>query len=195
MPSNEARVAEALSAVHRIDFLTEHERQYADADRPLVIGHGQTNSQPTTVRQMLTMLAVQPGDRVLDVGCGSGWTTALLGHLVGPAGVVRGVELVAELATWGRDNVAGYAMDWVSVEQADPAVLGLPELAPFDRILVSAEARQLPDELAAQLASPGRMVVPVKGRMAIVDRVEAGQVVVRRVGHYAFVPLRTPRRP
>lgn len=189
--SDEQRVSEALAAIHRVDFLTEPERRYADSDRPLVIGHGQTNSQPTTVRQMLTMLAAQPGDRALDVGCGSGWTTALLGHLVGPTGTVRGVELVADLAAWGRDNVARYGMSWVSVEQADPAVLGLPAGAPYDRILVSAEAREVPGELVDQLAGPGRMVVPVKGRMAVVDRDERGHVAVRRVGHYAFVPLRT----
>lgn len=189
--SVEQRVEAAFQAVARADFLTDAQRPYGDSDRPLDIGHGQTNSQPTTVRQMLVMLDAQPGDRALDVGCGSGWTTALLGQLVGPEGSVRGVELVPELADWGRDNVASYQMGWVRIETADPSVLGLPSEGPYDRILVSAEARDVPQQLVDQLASPGRMVVPVKGRMAVVDRDEDGQVAVRRVGHYAFVPLRT----
>jgi len=184
------RVSAAFAAVRREGFLTDTERRYADRDHPLPIGHGQTNSQPTTVRNMLTLLGVQPGDRVLDVGSGSGWTTALLGHLTGPEGRVYGVELVPELAEWGRRNLAAQSMAWTSIQPAGEGVLGLPEHAPFDRILVSAEARRLPQSLVDQLGRGGRMVVPVFGRLSVVDRDADGSIDVRRIGHYAFVRLR-----
>lgn len=184
------RVSAAFAGVRREDFLTDTERRYAANDRPLPIGHGQTNSQPTTVRNMLTLLDVQPGHRVLDVGSGSGWTTALLGHLTGSAGRVYGVELVPELAEWGSRNLATQGMAWTSIQPAADGVLGLPEYAPFDRILVSAEARRLPEDLVDQLGRGGRMVIPVSGRLSVVDRDVNGSVDVRRVGHYAFVPLR-----
>lgn len=184
------RVSAAFAAVPREGFLTDTERRYADRDHPLPIGHGQTNSQPTTVRNMLTLLGVQPGDRVLDVGSGSGWTTALLGHLTGPEGRVYGVELVPDLAEWGSRNLATQGMPWTSIQPADGGVLGLPDHAPFDRILVSAEARRLPQPLVDQLGRGGRMVIPVFGRLSVVDRDGDGNVDVRRVGHYAFVPLR-----
>ena len=77
------------------------------------MGHGQTCSQPSTVADMLQLLDVRPGMRVLDVGSGTGWTTALLGHLVGPEGCVIGCEIVPELVEWGRENLAGegHALD------------------------------------------------------------------------------------
>lgn len=184
------RVDAAFAAVPRVGFLTESERRYADRDHPLPIGHGQTNSQPTTVRNMLVLLDVQPGDRVLDVGSGSGWTTALLAHLAGPGGWVHGVELVPELAEFGSHNLAAYGALAASIRPAEAGVLGLPEQAPYDRILVSAEGRELPGSLVEQLAAAGRMVIPVAGRLSVVDRRTSGQTEVRRVGHYAFVPLR-----
>ncbi len=196
--ATDPRVSAAFAAIPRKGFLTDSERRYADKDRPLPIGHGQTNSQPTTVRNMLTLLDVRSGHRVLDVGSGSGWTTALLGHLTGPAGRVYGVELVPDLAEWGGRNLASLGMPWTSIQPAGPpagqpagdGVLGLPEHAPFDRILVSAEARKLPPALVDQLGGGGRMVIPVAGRLSVVDRDADGTVDVRRVGHYAFVPLR-----
>ncbi|MGH3448424.1 MAG: protein-L-isoaspartate O-methyltransferase family protein [Nocardioidaceae bacterium] len=188
------RVAAAFHAVRREGFLTEDQREYASEDRPLPIGHGQTNSQPTTVRNMLELLDAQPGDRVLDVGSGSAWTTALLGYLVGPDGGVWGVELVPELVEWGRSNLAatGLGLGWTSVEPAEGR-LGLARGAPYDRILVSAESRKLPDELVEQLATSGRLVVPVHGRLLVVDKDDDGGVDVHKVGHYAFVPLRRPQ--
>lgn len=173
----------------REDFLTDDQRECAGQNRPLSIGHGQTNSQPTTVRHMLELLDVQVGDSVLDVGSGSGWTTALLAVLTGPAGRVYGVELVPELVDWGRRNLARHHAPWVSIGPAEPGVLGLTAHAPYRRILVSAEAAKLPDELVSQLADPGRMVIPVAGRMLVVNRGQ-GKIDVTKQGYYAFVPLR-----
>jgi protein-L-isoaspartate(D-aspartate) O-methyltransferase len=184
------RLQAAFDAVHRADFLPEDQRGFAGLDRALPIGFDQTNSQPRTVSNMLTLLDVHPGQRVLDVGSGSGWTTALLGHLVGPQGRVFGVELVPELVAWSRDNLAKYAMAWVGVSQAEEGVLGLPAEAPFDRILVSAEADTLPKSLVDQLGDGGIMVVPVAGRLLTVEHKSAEDVTVEQHGYYQFVPLR-----
>lgn len=180
----------AFAAVRREDFLPDEQRAYAAQDRALSIGYGQTNSQPTTVAHLLSLLDPRNGHRVLDLGSGSGWTTALLGRLVGPGGEVRGVELVPELVEWSRGNLASYDMPWISVEHAPPGVLGLPAQAPFDRILVSAETGELPADLVGQLGDDGRMVIPVRGRLLVGWRDKAGRLQQRRVGHYSFVPLR-----
>src|SRR4051812_15456955 len=99
-------VAEAMREVDRRWFLPRRLRRRADEDRPLPIGLGQTNSQPRTVEAMLRLIDLRPGQRVLDVGAGSGWTTALIADLVGPTGSVIGVELEPELASWAAANVA-----------------------------------------------------------------------------------------
>ncbi|MFZ5846537.1 MAG: protein-L-isoaspartate O-methyltransferase family protein [Actinomycetota bacterium] len=185
------RLRGAFERVRRVDFLPPEQHGFAGENAALPIGHGQTNSQPSTVRDMLELLDVQPGHRVLDVGCGSGWTTALLGDLVGPAGEVVGVEVVPELTEWGRANLRRYDMAWTSIEQARAGVLGLPERAPYDRILVSAQATTLPVELVSQLEVGGLMVVPVGGRMTVVRRTD-GEPEISRAGWYTFVPLVEP---
>lgn len=190
MSAESERLAAAFAAVNRADFLPRQHRRSSRQDRPLFIGYGQTSSQPTTVRNMLALLGPQPGHRVLDVGSGSGWTTALLAHLVTSTGRVFGVELLPELVAWGQQNLAGCGGGCATIEQTEPNRLGLPERAPYDRILVSAEARELPEALVEQVAAGGRMVIPVAGRLSVVDRGDRGELVVRRVGHYAFVPLR-----
>ena len=183
------RVAEAFAAVPRAWFLPESDRGRAAYDGPIRIGHGQTNSQPRTVEAMLRLLDVRPGDRVLDVGSGSGWTTGLLAHLTGPEGEVLGLELEPELVAFGRTNLTRGDWPWARIEPAEPGLLGRPAGAPYDRVLVSAEARTLSTDLVAQLGEEGRLVSPVAGEMLLVEQV-AGASRVSRHGHYRFVPLR-----
>jgi protein-L-isoaspartate(D-aspartate) O-methyltransferase len=185
-----AVVEEAFAATPRVAFLPDDQQRFAGDDRALPIGWGQTNSQPTTVRAMLALLDVRPGQCVLDVGCGSGWTTALLARLVGPTGEVIGVEIVPELVEFGRANLATQHLPQAHIEPAVAGVLGLPDRAPFDRILVSAQARRLPDPLVDQLRVGGVLVVPVKGWMNEVRRTsDEGPPEVARHGGYSFVPL------
>ncbi len=190
MDDVERRVRKAFEQVRRRDFLHEDQQANADLDQALPIGHRQTNSQPRTVANMLALLDAREGDRVLDVGSGSGWTTALLGAVAGATGRVLGVELVPELVEWSRENLRSYDMPWTSIHQAEKGRLGLPEEAPFDRILVSAEADELPQPLVDQLAVGGVMVVPVASRLLRVERRSPDDVQVHQHGHYAFVPLR-----
>jgi len=184
------RVDAAFAAVPREWFLPQRERARASYDGPIEIGHGQTNSQPRTVAAMLRLLDVHPGHRVLDVGSGSGWTTGLLAELAGPAGAVLGLELEPDLVAFGRTNLAHGAWPWARIEPATAGRYGDPAGAPYDRILVSAEARRLPSSLVDQLAPAGRMVIPVAGEMLLVVVGPDGQPGVTRHGFYRFVPLR-----
>jgi len=134
--------------VPRTAFLPDDVRSRADEDRPLPIGEGQTSSQPRTVAAMLRLLEVHSGHRVLDVGAGSGWTTALLAHLVGPAGSVLGVELSPALARWGAANVVASGHPWAQLREAAPGVLGAPEEAPFDT------ATPLPPSIIGRTSAP-----------------------------------------
>ena len=184
-----ARVARAMEAVPRARFLPASHRHLAGQDAPLPIGEGQTNSQPTTVADMLALLDVREGQRALDLGAGSGWTTALLADLVGPDGEVLGIErqqrlLAPARAALARTAPAGRAR----IRAARPGVLGAPEAAPFDRILVSAGARRLPPSLPDQLGEGGIPVIPVAEQMRRIVR-RGGALEETVHGAYLFVPL------
>ncbi|WP_229118984.1 protein-L-isoaspartate O-methyltransferase family protein [Enemella evansiae] len=192
-------VARAMQAVPRVGFLPESQRRYAAEDRPLPLGPTQlapeqTNSQPSTVAAMLRLLDVPVGASVLDVGAGSGWTTALLAWLVGPSGRVLGLELEPWLAEQGAANLRAWAGNtgsaWARLEAAEPGVLGRPVEGPYQRILVSAMADTLPASLVDQLDLGGVLVIPVAGEMLRVTRVPAGPPRIERSGAYRFVPLR-----
>ncbi len=183
-------VAEAFLACPREEFLPEGERRQAGYDGPLPIGHGQTNSQPRTVEAMLRLLDVKPGHKVLDVGSGSGWTTALLAHLTGPTGRVLGVELEPDLVETGQPQ-----------PRRPAAPLGLASTrrcrgcsgCPAPRRTTGSWSprcpSELPEELVAQLHTGGVMVIPVAGTMLRVAASMRGTQVTRH-GSYRFVPLR-----
>ena len=182
------RVNAAFKAVPRKNFLPGRAKTAAILDMPLSIGYGQTNSQPTTVRMMLEWLDAQPSNKVLDVGSGSGWTTALLSHLVAPKGKVIAVERVPELVEFGRKNCEKLGLKNVEFHQADD-VFGWPEGAPYNRILVSAAAREIPPELIDQLAPGGRMVIPVKNSIFVINKDKKGQLQSHEHPGFVFVPL------
>jgi len=182
-------VEDAFRAIDRARFMPKELKSDAYLDTALPIGAGQTISQPTVVAYCLEWLQVRQGDRVLDVGSGSGWTTALLAHLTGPAGLVIGVERIPELALFGSKNLGTYAFAHARIEQAGRG-LGRPSAAPFDRILVSAAADEIPDALIKQLKDGGRMVIPIQNTICVVGRSGDRSNIVCHEG-FVFVPLIT----
>lgn len=179
----------AFAVMKREDFLPPSMREFAHEDRALPIGYDQTSSQPRTVRTMLDWLKVRPGDNVLDVGSGSGWTTALLSYLTGPEGRVTAVELIAALKVFGERNCARMGVQNAEFHIAGHAI-GWPDGAPYDRILVSASTDALPNVLVDQLADGGRMVIPIGESIWVVDKKDGDLTATEHYG-FMFVPLKS----
>jgi protein-L-isoaspartate(D-aspartate) O-methyltransferase len=182
------RVLSAMREVPRHEFVPERVRALAYEDRALLLGHGQTISQPYMVALMLELLELGGEERVLEVGAGSGYQAALLARL---ASSVDTVELVGALALLARENLARTGVHDVRVHQADGS-LGLPERAPFDAVIVAAGAPEIPNAYLSQLSEGGRLVIPVGPRMGqtltrVVRKGDAYQT--ERLFGCAFVPL------
>ncbi len=186
----DARVMRALAEVPRHEFVPEEERVSAYLDLPLPIGHGQTISQPYIVALMTHLLEVEAGDRVLEVGAGSGYQAAVLAQL---AKSVHTVEIVPELARACRERLARLGFANVTVHEGDGAA-GLAAEAPFDAILVAAAARRVPRALVAQLKPGGRLAVPLgepgaTQQLVVVAKDARGEISARPVLPVRFVPL------
>jgi protein-L-isoaspartate(D-aspartate) O-methyltransferase len=184
------RVAEAMAKVRREAFVTPGSEPAAYENRPLPIGHGQTISQPFVVALMTELLDLQPDDRVLEVGTGSGYQTAVLAEL---AAKVCSIEVIPELAAGAAAALAGQGLANVELRTGDGG-LGWPERAPFDAIIVTAAALEVPPALLDQLGPGGRMVIPVGPRhgdqeLLVLAKDAAGTVNRRNVLPVAFVPL------
>lgn len=183
------RVLEAMRAVPRHRFVPQEYRHMAYSDGPLPIGSGQTISQPYIVALMTQLLRLQGDENVLEIGTGSGYQAAVLGYL---AKQVHTIERHAELAEGAAGVLRGLGLDNVCVHIGDGS-LGLREFAPFQAILVTAAAPDVPKALLEQLDEGGRLVVPVGGRMnQFLERWERHGTSFEQelLVPVAFVPLR-----
>ena len=184
----DVRVLEAMSKVPRHEFVPETFRQDAYEDYPLPIGEGQTISQPYIVAAMLQHLALQATERVLEIGTGSGYVTALLSLLCAE---VYSVERHGQLAISAESTLHRLAYRNVKIRVGDGSQ-GWPEYAPFDAILVSAATHEMPPSLLAQLREGGRMMVPVgppsSQELQLIRKV-GGEPEVKILEGCRFVPL------
>jgi protein-L-isoaspartate(D-aspartate) O-methyltransferase len=188
-------VLAAMRAVPRHRFVPPDQASAAYDDRALPIGFGQTISQPYVVAYMTQALHLAPAHRVLEVGTGSGYQSAILAQIVKD---VQTMEIVPELAARARELLAELGYSNVHVRGGD-AYVGLPELAPFDRIIVTAAPDHVPQPLIDQLAVGGRMIVPVGGsrqQLVLVTK-DADEIHSERLLDVVFVPLTrgAPRPP
>jgi protein-L-isoaspartate(D-aspartate) O-methyltransferase len=194
-PEINDRVFDAMARVPRHSFVHKSEQSFAYADNPLSIGEGQTISAPHMVAIMCNLLELQPGQKVLEVGGGCGYHAAVMAELVRPGGHVYTIERIPSLGEFARKNLinAGYEDVTVIIEDGS---LGLPALAPFDRISVACSAPEVPDVLVEQLATGGKMVIPVGRYMqelylvtksnGVKKEAKGGVVFVPLVGKYGF---------
>jgi protein-L-isoaspartate(D-aspartate) O-methyltransferase len=180
-------IIDAFRAVDRKYFVPKVWSNEAYMDNPLPIGDGQTISQPSTVAFMLEKLAPKKGDKVLDIGSGSGWTTALLCHIVGEEGSVTGLERVTALVQMGQENLSKFDLAHGCIKHAANQ-LGIPG-EQFDRILVSAAAEEIPEELFAQLKVGGTLVIPVENSIYQCTKLSEEEIKIEEFYGFVFVPL------
>jgi len=201
------RIIEAFRKIKRKDFLPKDMGDLAELNEALPIGFGQTISQPLVVAFMIEKLNPQPGNKILDIGSGSGWTTALLAEIIGTKGQVFGIEIVPELKEFGEKNVAKYNFIEKGVAEffcADGSK-GLPKEAPFDRILASAtlaaakggkedlssltSAQILPQEWRKQLKVGGKIVTPIGTSIWLFIKKSEKEFQEIEYPGFVFVPL------
>lgn len=182
-------IIEAFKNVNRADFVREKSLAYID--EPLSIGEGQTISQPTTVAFMLELLAPEAGNKVFEIGFGSGWQTALLASIVSPNGKVYAVERIKELFKWGTENIGKYNFIKKGIVKAihGDATKGLAKYAPYNRIIAAASGKEVPEEWLKELKTGGRLVMPVKESIWLFIKEDKDKFLKKEHKDFMFVPL------
>lgn len=184
------RVMEAMATVPRHKFVPEERRKQAYLNRPLSIGYGQTISQPYIVAIMTDILNIEAGDKVLEIGTGSGYQAAILAQLTD---AVYSIEIIEALGVRAKGVFDELGYNNITSRIGD-GYYGWEEEAPFDAIIVTAAASHIPPPLIKQLKPGGRMIIPVGGRfltqqLVLVSVGESGEVTTRQIMPVAFVPL------
>jgi protein-L-isoaspartate(D-aspartate) O-methyltransferase len=201
------RIIEAFRKIKRVDFLPENMRDLAELNEALPIGYGQTISQPLTVAFMLELLQPQFGNKILDIGSGSGWTTALLAHCVSSQGnpksqipnskfkiqkgKVIAIEIIPELLEFGKKNVMKYNFLEKGIVKfiLGDGSKGFEKEAPYDRILVSATAKKVPQPWREQLKIEGRIVCPIGSSIWLLIKKSQKKFEEIEYPGFVFVPL------
>ena len=182
-------IIDAFYKIDRADFVPEELKREAYINAPLPIGYGQTISQPLTVAFMLELLESQEGNKILDVGSGSGWQSSLLACIVGEEGKIIAIERIPELSEFGKDNSKKYNFQNLEFIVGDGSQ-GCKKEAPYDRIIVAAAAfDKIPDELKNQLKIGGRMVIPVANSIWLVIKKGDNKFEEKEFPGFMFVPL------
>lgn len=189
-----ASIIDAFKNIDRANFVTEEHQGDAYVNAPLPIGFEQTISQPLTVAFMLELLEPKPGEKILDIGSGSGWVTAILAYIVGEEGKIIGIERIPELAQMTERNVAKYNFiekGIVKVINADGSK-GYKKEAPYDKIIAGATASgDVPIAWRKQLKIGGRIVAPVGNSVIVIDKVAKNKYSQKEYFGFSFVPLVT----
>lgn len=188
------RIIQAFKKIKRRDFVLKELQGEAEENYALSIGHGGTISQPLTVVFMIELLDPQPGQKILDIGSGSGWVTALLAEIVGENGQVFALERIPELKKFGEKNTSKY--NFVSSGRAifitGDGYKGLPDKVPFDRIHVAAAVDNIPEELLKQLTIGGKLVIPEGVGLqdiVLIERIAENEYKRKSFSGFVFVPL------
>ena len=185
-----SEIIKAFQNIDRADFVLEKDLKEAYKDNPLSIGYGQTISQPYTVAFMLELLNPKEGEKILDIGSGSGWTTALLSEITGEKGKIIGMEIIPELVEFGKLNLGKYNFTHAKILKAYKN-LGFLKEAPYDKILVSATTDESSiEKLTKQLKISGVLVIPVYSSIwKVIKNSEKDWEIEKHTG-FSFVPLK-----
>ena len=202
------RIIEAFRKIKRVDFLPREIKDLAELNEALSIGYGQTISQPLVVAFMLELLDPQPGNKILDIGSGTGWTTALLAQIVGQKGKVIAIDIIPELVEFGKQNVAKYNFlapyrtegSGAGIEKGIVEFIcadgskGYKKEAPYDKILASASAETLPPVWKEEVKIGGRIVTPIGSSIWLFIKKSEKNLEEIEYPGFAFVPLITGQR-
>lgn len=183
-------IEQAFLEIPREKFIPENLSYYAYSDTPLDIGHGQTISAPHMVAIMCEDLDLNEGQKILEIGSGSGYHAAIISKIVGEKGHVFSVERISFLATFAKKNLINTGIENVEIIEGDGSI-GLKEKAPYDRIYVTCAAPRIPPQLIKQLNDPGKLMVPVGDiicSLNLLEKIE-GKTIIKNLGGCAFVPL------
>jgi len=189
-------IALAMRGVDRINFLPEDQKDLAYEDKPLIVGLNQVSSQPLVITFMLELLAPRKGDKILDIGTGSGWQAAILSRIVGDSGKVITIEKDSDLYAFAKNNFSEFDMFKLGVIDN---ILGdaSQDLKPdmfFDRIISGAETLEIPSLWKNLLVVGGRMVIPMKGSIIVADKMSADTFKTKEYNGFGFTPLITEKK-
>ena len=181
-------IIDAFKKIDRQDFVPEELKDFAYINQPLSIGQGQTISQPLTVAFMLELLELAPGQKVLDMGTGSGWQAALLAEIVGPSGWVVSIERIDGLSNQARKNLSRFDLDNLKLVVGDGSQ-GFTKEAPYDRIVGAATAEAVPESWKNQLKIGGIIVTPVGTSLIKLVKKAESDFKKEEYPGFVFVPL------